>query len=80
MKKAPNLYQIPRDLRPTNDQNFTFGPGGWRPARPLGFYSFWFRLRVAWLVFCGEADAVQWPEEWCPPSYQELNIGKGCSK
>ena len=33
----------------------------WWPARPLGYPSFRYRLKAAWLVFTGRADAVTWP-------------------
>lgn len=33
----------------------------WYPARPVGFASFWQRVRAAYLVFTGQADAVRWP-------------------
>ena len=36
--------------------------GKWVPARPLGFYSLRVRLRDAWEVFMGRADAFKWPE------------------
>lgn len=62
MKKAPNLYKL-EDLRDC------FGGGWptccidnkWVPARPLGLYSMKNRLRLAWLVFTGKADALKWP-------------------
>ena len=39
--------------------------GNWVPARPLPFYGisgFLMRLRNAWFVFRGKADAFTWPE------------------
>jgi hypothetical protein len=36
--------------------------GRWVPARPLGFQSFFSRVRCTWLVFTGKADALVWPE------------------
>ena len=36
--------------------------GKWVPARPLGYQSFFNRVRCAWLVFTGKADALVWPE------------------
>lgn len=36
--------------------------GEWVPARPLGFSSFSYRCKAAWLVFTGKADALIWPE------------------
>jgi hypothetical protein len=35
--------------------------GGYRPARPCGYYSLTNRLRLAWMVFKGGADALRWP-------------------
>lgn len=35
--------------------------GLWIPARPMGFTQIRYRLRAAWLVFTGRADAVTWP-------------------
>lgn len=32
----------------------------WVPARPLGYPSFSRRLKAAWLVFTGKADALEW--------------------
>lgn len=43
------------------------GPDGrWLPARPYGgFAPFgpWGRLKDAWAVFRGRAEAVQWPDQ-----------------
>lgn len=36
--------------------------GKWVPSRPLGFSSFRYRCKAAWLVFTGKADALIWPE------------------
>lgn len=37
----------------------------WVPARPINwrYTSFEYRLKAAWLVFTGKADAVVWPAE-----------------
>lgn len=35
--------------------------GGWQPARPFGLFGLRSRLRLAWLVFTGQADALRWP-------------------
>ncbi len=32
------------------------------PARPIGFWSWRERFRLAWLVFTGRADALVWPQ------------------
>lgn len=39
--------------------------GKWVPARPLlgyGRYGLWLRVRAAWAVLCGKAEAFTWPE------------------
>lgn len=36
---------------------------GVEPARRYGFYSLGSRLRLAWDVFRGEADALYWPNQ-----------------
>lgn len=37
-------------------------PGqGFAPARPMGFASIQSRVKAAWLVFTGRADALIWP-------------------
>lgn len=35
--------------------------GRWVPARSLGYHSIRHRIRAAWLVFTGRADALTWP-------------------
>lgn len=35
--------------------------GDYEPARPHGLYSLRNRIRLAWMVFTGEADALLWP-------------------
>lgn len=35
--------------------------GGWAPARGEGFASLRHRIRAAWMVFTGKADALVWP-------------------
>ena len=34
--------------------------GQWRLARPLPYYCWKQRWRLAWMVFTGKADAVKW--------------------
>ena len=35
--------------------------GSWQPARGYGMYSLRSRMRLAWMVFTGKADALRWP-------------------
>ncbi len=37
--------------------------GAWTPARPLGLDSLGQRLRLAWWVFTGHADALLWSDK-----------------
>jgi hypothetical protein len=42
---------------------------GYEPARVYGFYGLRSRLRLAWDVFTGEADALYWPGQRPPRAY-----------
>jgi hypothetical protein len=43
-------------------ENHAHIDGIWVPARPVnGRYLFWLRVRAAWSVLRGKADAVVWP-------------------
>jgi hypothetical protein len=59
MKKYPNLI-CASELKNWDCQAHISGK--WVIARPLGDPSFFSRLRLAWLVFIGKADALVWPE------------------
>ncbi len=41
---------------------------GWGPARPFGMFSVRNRIRLAWMVFTGRADALIWPGQM-PKAY-----------
>ena len=62
MEKAPTIWNL-RDLL----QHCASGPrsgsknGQWVPARPIGYFSLRNRIKAAWAVFTGRADAVTWP-------------------
>jgi len=61
MKKAPSVYKL-KELFRTTQENSAHINQKWVPARPMGIDSFRNRIRVAFMVFKGEADAVVWPE------------------
>lgn len=61
MKNAPTLYSLGGLIDATNSGCQTGSHGRWAPTRPMGFYSIGNRLRCAWMVFTGRADAVTWP-------------------
>lgn len=59
MKKAPSVVTVEH----VRDRSITAKVNGkWVPARSVGFYSIWYRLKAAWGVFTGKYDALQWPE------------------
>lgn len=60
--KAPSLYTL--ELLRSNELLDTMRQGEdekWVPARPIGYFSLANRLKLAWMVFKGEADAFTWP-------------------
>lgn len=36
--------------------------GSWIPARPIILWKFWSRLTMAWRVFIGRYDALDWED------------------
>ena len=37
--------------------------GKWQPARPMAYASIIKRIKYAWWVFIGKADALTWPKQ-----------------
>jgi len=60
MNKAPTIYSLKGLLKSIQNCEAEID-GKWVPARPVGYYSLRHRVKAAWLVFTGEADAVTWP-------------------
>lgn len=61
MNEAPYEWTI-RALMKHAETSLTQVKGGdYEPTRVYGFYSLGNRLRLAWKVFTGEADALCWP-------------------
>lgn len=60
--RYPSIYTLEGLMKIANG-NCQAGleDGRWVPARPLGFASTAYRIKAAWLVFTGKADAVKWP-------------------
>lgn len=58
--KAPCLWHL-EDLLKQSTTVSREVDGKYIPARPLGFMSLGNRIRLAWMVFTGKADAVIWP-------------------
>jgi hypothetical protein len=63
VERYPNSWKLEHLLQHCVSGNEQAGlPDGRRvPARPMGFCSLGNRIRCAWLVFTGRADAVEWP-------------------
>lgn len=61
MKKAPNILKF-EDVDSRHGQSETKINGKWVFARPVGYFSLRWRLKLAWMVFTGKADAFVWPE------------------
>lgn len=65
MDKAPSKWELPRllDEVKTGPQCGIklAGMTVYSPARPEGFFSIYSRIRLAWDVFKGNADALYWP-------------------
>lgn len=62
--KAPSLYTLEslRDIcNQPNVMAKTPTSNGYVPARCEGYYSLRNRIKLAWLVFTGKADAFTWP-------------------
>lgn len=62
MNAPPSTYQIDNLLRAIehNTVEAQVARGVWVPARPLRVGGIRERLRAAWLVFTGKADALLW--------------------
>lgn len=60
-QQAPYAWSIWSLRRAFSDGPFSRTPDGIIPARPLGFDTLGNRVRMAWAVFTGRADALYWP-------------------
>ena len=59
--KDPSIHHLGDILRCVSTCSAEIN-GKWVPARPLGFSSWLYRCKAAWIVFTGKADALVWPE------------------
>lgn len=60
-KQAPNVWKLENLFKHCKEVSAKLPDGRYVPARPLGFDGWRERLRAAWLVFTGKADALLWP-------------------
>lgn len=79
MRQHPQTFTAAELREWACDEEFL--PGLWRPARPLPFQAFWWqpsmlkqRIKIAWHVFIGRYDAVNWAPD--PRCYLEVVTGK----
>lgn len=62
MPQAPYRWTIDDIAKHVTERTVSaYINGQWAPARPLGLYSLRNRMRLAWEVFMGRADALVWP-------------------
>ncbi|CAB4137863.1 hypothetical protein UFOVP326_108 [uncultured Caudovirales phage] len=60
--RAPYAWNIWHLQRAVKEGPFSILRDGIIPARPLGYGGLWMRLRLAWAVFIGRADALYWTD------------------
>lgn len=60
-ERWPTLWRLEDLLRTAAQVGASVDGKTYYPARPLGFMSIGNRIRCAWAVFTGRADAVIWP-------------------
>ena len=61
MKKAPSIWGAVEMIKSANCNQSEID-GEWVPARPIGYFSIRHRIKCAWMVFTGKADALVWPK------------------
>ncbi|MNF93685.1 hypothetical protein D3C85_149310 [compost metagenome] len=62
-KPIPRLYTLRQLIATTTGEvgcKVQIG-NQWVPMRPLGYGGIVRRIKLAWMVFTGKADAVTWP-------------------
>jgi len=60
--RTPQIITLRNALESANSTQAEIN-GRWVPARPVGYYSWRYRVKAAWLVFTGKCDALRWPED-----------------
>lgn len=66
LNQAPSLYTLENLMKKVysgeNQVGIKTSEGiRWVPARSVGYFSLRSRLKIAWQVFTGKADAFTWP-------------------
>ena len=61
MKPSPHIWRLDNLIGWCNSTRaFNEKTGTWAPARPFGVFSLTHRLKAAWMVLTGKADALIW--------------------
>lgn len=65
MEKAPSKFHVNELVNgwPTSRQIEKNGQKEFVPCRPVGYFGLFHRLRMAWAVFTGKADALFWEQQ-----------------
>lgn len=58
---GPNIVDVVNVVKSAGECTAGLPDGRWVPARALGWGGLPYRLKAAWLVFTGRADALTWP-------------------
>jgi hypothetical protein len=58
--RYPNIVYVDGVIRGAKETSFGLPDGRYVPARALGFQSWRYRWKAAWLVWSGRADALLW--------------------
>lgn len=61
MKKTPHIWKLQHLIDVTQSVSMLVKEE-WVPVRPITISDIRTRMKAAWLVFTGKADAVVWPE------------------
>lgn len=59
--RTPGIFHLKNLLDSTNSLLVLIN-GKWIPSRPETGMGLRYRLKAAWMVFTGKADALIWPE------------------
>ena len=63
MSKYPSIRSIASVIESAQHVSCGLPDGRWVPLRSEGFASWRERVRAAWLVFTGRADALVWEQQ-----------------
>lgn len=62
MKNAPSYFKLKDLLKCISEIQTQYSDGSWGPARPIGLDTIPNRIKLAWKVFTGKYDVLEWPD------------------